>query len=197
MEKAAFLDALVDEGLGYLKTSDAVEAGVSRAFVGDYVRANGMDRVAQGLYRTQEAWDDGMFVLQTRYPGAVFSHETALFLLGLTDREPDRYSITLKAGASSSNLAREGVRVHKVKPELFSLGVIEIQTPFGHTVRVYNAERTICDIVRKRRFVEAQDLQGALRGYVRRKDKDIPLLMRYAKAFSVEKVLSRYLEVLL
>ena len=108
MEKTAFLDALVEEGLGYLKTSDAVEAGVSRAFVG------GMERVAKGLYRAQDAWDDGMFVLQTRYPGAVFSHETALFLLGLTDREPDRYSITLKAGASSSNLAREGVRVHKV-----------------------------------------------------------------------------------
>lgn len=197
MEKTAFLDALVEEGLGYLKTSDAVEAGVSRAFVGDYVRANGMERVAKGLYRAQDAWDDGMFVLQTRYPGAVFSHETALFLLGLTDREPDRYSITLKAGASSSNLAREGVRVHKVNSELFSLGVIEIQTPFGHTVRVYNAERTVCDIVRKRRFVEAQELQGALKSYVRRKGKDIPLLMCYAKALSVEKVLSRYLEVLL
>ena len=197
MEKTAFLDALVEEGLGYLKTSDAVEAGVSRAFVGDYVRANGMERVAKGLYRAQDAWDDGMFVLQTRYPGAVFSHETALFLLGFTDREPDRYSITLKAGASSSNLAREGVRVHKVNSELFSLGVIEIQTPFGHTVRVYNAERTVCDIVRKRRFVEAQELQGALKSYVRRKGKDIPLLMRYAKALSVEKVLSRYLEVLL
>lgn len=197
MEKTAFLDALVEEGLGYLKTSDAVEAGVSRAFVGDYVRANGMERVAKGLYRAQDAWDDGMFVLQTRYPGAVFSHETALFLLGLTDREPDRYSITLKAGASSSNLAREGVRVHKVNSELFSLGVIEIQTPFGHTVRVYNAERTVCDIVRKHRFVEAQELQGALKSYVRRKGKDIPLLMRYAKALSVEKVLSRYLEVLL
>lgn len=197
MEKTAFLDALVEEGLGYLKTSDAVEAGVSRAFVGDYVRANGMERVAKGLYRAQDAWDDGMFVLQTRYPGAVFSHETALFLLGLTDREPDRYSITLKAGASSSNLAREGVRVHKVNSELFSLGVIEIQTPFGHTVRVYNAERTVCDIVRKRRFAEAQELQGALKSYVRRKGKDIPLLMRYAKALSVEKVLSRYLEVLL
>ena len=197
MEKTAFLDALVEEGLGYLKTSDAVEAGVSRAFVGDYERANGLERVAKGLYRAQDAWDDGMFVLQTRYPGAVFSHETALFLLGLTDREPDRYSITLKAGASSSNLAREGVRVHKVNSELFSLGVIEIQTPFGHTVRVYNAERTVCDIVRKRRFVEAQELQGALKSYVRRKGKDIPLLMRYAKALSVEKVLSRYLEVLL
>ena len=184
MEKTAFLDALVEEGLGYLKTSDAVEAGVSRAFVGDYVRANGMERVAKGLYRAQDAWDDGMFVLQTRYPGAVFSHETALFLLGLTDREPDRYSITLKAGASSSNLAREGVRVHKVNSELFSLGVIEVQTPFGHTVR-------------KRIFVEAQELQGALKSYVRRKGKDIPLLMHYAKALSVEKVLSRYLEVLL
>lgn len=197
MNKTAVLDALVEEGLGYLKTADAVAAGVSRTYLGDYVRANGLERVAFGLYRTQDAWDDGMHVLQSRYPDAVFSHESALFLLGLTDREPDRYSITLRAGSSSSSLSSEGVKVVKVRADLFDLGLIEMKSPFGHTVRAYNAERTICDIVRKRRLVEAQDLQGALKAYLRSRDKDIPLLMRYTKAFSVESVLNRYLEVLI
>lgn len=197
MNKIAVLDALVEEGLGYLKTADAVAAGVSRTYLGDYVRANGLERVAFGLYRTQDAWDDGMHVLQSRYPDAVFSHESALFLLGLTDREPGRYSITLRAGSSSSSLSSEGVKVVKVRADLFDLGLIEMKSPFGHTVRTYNAERTICDIVRKRRLVEAQDVQGALKAYLRSRDKDIPLLMRYAKAFSVENFLNRYLEVLI
>lgn len=197
MGKTAVLDALVEKGLGYLKTADAVAAGVSRTYLGDYVRANGLERVAFGLYRTQDAWDDGMYVLQSRYPDAVFSHESALFLLGLTDREPERNNITMKTGASSTSLSSEGVKISKVKADLFDLGLIEAKSPFGHMVRTYNAERTICDIIRKRRFVEAQDLQGALKTYVHDKDKDIPLLMRYARAFSVEKVLSRYLEVLI
>jgi predicted CopG family antitoxin len=46
-------------------------------------------------------------------------------------------------------------------------------------------------------IIEAQDLQTAIKEYVRRKDKNIPLLMRYAKAFSVEKIIRQYLEVLL
>ncbi len=161
------------------------------------MRSNGLERVAFGLYRTQDAWDDGTYVLQTRYPNSVLSHESTLFLLELTDHEPDRYSITLMTGTSSSNLSNEEVKISKVKADLLALGLAEAKTPFGHTVRTYNAERTICDIVRKRRFVEAHDLQGALKAYVRSKGRDTPLPMRYARAFSVETVLNRYLEVLI
>lgn len=138
-----------------------------------------------------------MFVLQTRYPDAVFSHETALFLLGLTDREPERFHVTLKSGTSSSNLQKDGVLVSKVRANLLALGLVDAESPFGHAVRSYNAERTICDIVRNRSRLDTQDLQGALKAYVRSKDKNIPLLMRYAKAFSIDNVMNRYLEVLL
>ena len=197
LEKKSLLDGLVKKGLGYLKASDAVAAGVSRAYLGDYVRAAGLERVAAGLYRSQDAWDDGMYVLQTRYPEAVFSHETALFLLGLADREPDRFHVTLKTGASSSNLSRDGVRVSKVRADLLGLGLVEAESPFGHAIRSYDAERTICDVVRNRSNVDAQDLQGALKAYLRGRGRDVSRLMRYAKAFSVDKVMDRYLEVLL
>jgi hypothetical protein len=39
----------------------------------------------------------------------VFSHETALFLLGLADREPRRFSVTLAAGSNGTALAKEGI----------------------------------------------------------------------------------------
>lgn len=72
MKKINYLHNLVNENHGYLKTSDAVEAGISRSYIMDYVKEYGLERLAQGLYRTEEAWDDGMYVLQTRYPKAVF-----------------------------------------------------------------------------------------------------------------------------
>jgi len=40
-------------------------------------------------------------------------------------------------------------------------------------------------------------LQEAIKTYVQLKEKNIPQLMRYAKAFSVEKIARQYLEVLL
>jgi hypothetical protein len=70
-------------------------------------------------------------------------------------------------------------------------------SPGGHILRVYSPERTICDLIRSRRNIEIQDLQTAMKEYVRLRDKNISLLMRYSKAFSVEKILRQYLEVLL
>ena len=68
---------------------------------------------------------------QTRYPNSVLSHESTLFLLELTDHEPDRYSITLMTGTSSSNLSNEEVKISKVKADLLALGLAEAKTPFG------------------------------------------------------------------
>ena len=197
MSKTRLLDALLRENRGYLKTSDVVRAGVSKTFLGEYVRNCGLERAAHGLYVSQDAWADGMYVIQARYPRAVFSHETALYLHRIAEREPTRYAVTLMAGAGSAGLAKCGVKVYKIKKELFSEGCVDVLSPAGHTLKAYNAERTICDLLRSRRSVEIQDLQAALRGYLRTKEKNIPLLMRYAKAFSVERTIRQYLEVLL
>jgi hypothetical protein len=197
MSKFELLDSLLQENKGFLKTSDAVSAGVSRAYFGEYVKERGLERVAQGLYMSQNAWEDGMYVIQVRYPAAVFSHETALYLLNLSNREPVQYTVTLKTGANSAGLTKQGIKVYKVRGTLFAKGITELQSPVGHMLRVYNPERTICDVFRSRRNIEIQDLQTAIREYVRFKGKDIPLLMRYAKSFSVEKIVRQYLEVLL
>ena len=124
---------------------------------------------------------------------SVFSHETALYLLGLSEREPTQYSLTLRAGTNSSGLAKQGFKVYKVKQEHFGEGVIKTVSPSGHELRVYNLERTICDLLRSRRNVESQELQAAIKGYVGLKSKNIPLLMRYAKSFSIEKIIRQYL----
>ena len=195
--KTEMLDSLLRKNNGFIKTADAVNAGVSKAYFGEYIKKRRLERAAHGLYMSQDAWDDGMYVVQARYPGAVFSHETALYLLSLAEREPTQYAVTLKAGTNAAGLTAGGVRVYKVKPDLFEEGIIAARSPSGHNLRTYNAERTLCDLVRSRRNIEIQNVQTVIKEYVRSKEKNIPLLMRYAKAFSVEKIIRQYLEVLL
>ena len=188
MGKFERLDQLLSENKGYLRTSDAVAAGVSKSTLAAYVRENGLERTAHGLYMSKEAWPDALYVLQVRYPKAVFSHETALYLLGAAEREPLRFSVTLEAGTNVAGLTKQGVRVHTIKKDLFEMGLSEAASPVGHT---------ICDLVRSRRCIEAQTLQGAVKGYARSKTKNTPRLMRYAKALSIESVIRQYMEVLL
>ena len=195
--KFEMLDSLLSENNGFIKTADAIRAGVSKPYFGEYVKKRGLKRAAHGLYMSHDAWDDGMYVIQTRYPGAVFSHETALYLLNLAEREPTQYAVTVKAGTNSTGLIKQGAKVYKIKHDLYGEGIIETQSPSGNTLKTYNPERTLCDLVRSRRNMESQDLQAAIKEYMRLKDKNIPLLVRYAKAFSVEKIIRQYLEVLL
>lgn len=77
------------------------------------------------------------------------------------------------------------------------LGVTEVITPGGNTVRAYSVERTLCDILRSHSHIDIQVVTEAFKQYAIRKDKDIPLLTEYAKTLKVEKKLRAYLEVLL
>jgi len=191
------LDALVRGGNGVLRTADAVAAGITKPVLGNYVRERDLERVGHGLYLAPDAWKDGMYLLHLRCPQAVFSHDTALFLHDLTDREPSPYSITVKTGYNPASLQADGIKVYTIKKELHDVGIVMMNTPFGNPVPVYDMERTICDLIRSRSGIEMQTFQDALKQYAKRKDKDLRKLMRYAQMFRVEKLLRQYLEVLL
>jgi len=52
------------------------------------VRKRGLVCASPGVYLSPDAWEDGLYLLQARFPQIVFSHETALYLLEFTEREP-------------------------------------------------------------------------------------------------------------
>lgn len=197
MMKKELLQIISNENNGILRMCDAIHVGVSKTYFLEYVRKMGYERMAGGIYLSPDAWEDGMYILQVRYKEAVFSHETALYLLDLTDREPLQYTVTLKQGYNPNNLTKHGVKAYTIKKEWYAMGIVEIQSPMGHMVKVYNAERTLCDIFRGHSQVEIQDRQTAVKEYVRHRNKDIPRLIEYAKIFKVDKIIKSYLEVLL
>ncbi len=197
MQKAELLKKITNDNNGILLLEDAVLAGVSKTYVLEFVKKHDYEPVARGIYLSPDAWEDGMYILQMRYKEAVFSHETALYLLDMADREPLKYTITMKQGYNSTNLTKQGIKVYTVKKEWYNVGIEEAQTPMGHMVHVYNQERTLCDVFRGRSQVEMQDRQTAIREYAMQRKKDVPLLMEYAKLFKIEKTIRQYLEVLL
>lgn len=182
---------------GILRTSAAEALGVSRPSFMQFVRANRLERLASGVYATPDAWIDEMYVLSLRSNKAVFSHESALLLHGLAEREPETLTVTVPSGYNASLLRRDGVRTYFIKPELLPLGRIELPTPDGNMVATYDLERTICDLVRSRSHIDQQTLTAALKGYVRRPEKRLVVLAHYASQLGVERVVRGYLEVLL
>lgn len=197
MKQFDLLEKIANENGGVLQTSAVVAMGISKPVLAEFVRKNGFERVSRGIYCSPECWKDDLYLLQLRCPKTVYSHDTALFLLDMTDQEPLKYSVTAKTGYNPSHLSADGVKVFTVKKELFDLGISEAFTPFGHKVAVYDPERTVCDVIRSRNEMEIRSVQDALKRYSRRKDKNLHRLMEYAKLFHIDKRLNQYLEVLL
>ena len=191
------LDMLFEQNNGIIKTAQVLEAGIVKSTFYTYAKRRGLEQVAHGIYISPDAWTDSMYLLHLRCAQAIFSHESALFLHDLTDREPSTYSITVKTGYNPSSLQADGIKVYTIKKELHGVGIITMNTPFGNPVLAYDAERTICDLIRSRSGIEMQTFQNALKQYAKLKEKDLRKLMRYAKMLRVDKLLRQYLEVLL
>ena len=66
-----------------------------------------MEHVAHGVYLASDAWPDDLYLLSVSNSRIVFSHETALFLHGLMEREPKYLSVTVKAGYNASHLRKK------------------------------------------------------------------------------------------
>ena len=191
------LEQIASDKRGIIQTSDAINAGISKPIFYKFLKDYNYKRTAHGIYVSPDAWLDTMYVINLRSQQTVFSHETALFLHDLTDREPMEHSVTVKTGYNPSKLKVDGIKVYTIRKELYSMGVTEAKTTFGNTVRTYSMERTICDIIRSRSVIEIQTFQNALKQYTKRKDKNLRLLMQYAEQLQVDKILNQYLEVLL
>ena len=188
---------IVKENNGVVTTADITERGILRGNIKTLLNSGKLERTARGVYILPEVWDDEIFNLQSRFKRGIYSHETALFLWNLTDRTPNRYYMTFPANYNLTKPKEENIRCVQCKEALYDLGVVEVLTPGGNTVKAYSVERTLCDILRPHSHVDIQVVTEAFKRYATRTDKNIPLLSEYAKTLKVEKKLRAYLEVLL
>lgn len=197
MKGADELRELIEKYDGVITTKDAENEGIHRQYLRELMDDGELVRVSYGIYMTKDSWEDGLYFQQLRKKKMIYSHETALYLHNLTDRDPLKYVVTFPSGYNPSKLKDNGFIVHTVKKEFFDLGVLLIETNFGNKVKTYNMERTICDILRDRNNQDPAILIESLKEYFKRKDKNLNLLMSYAKILRVEAILEPYLNVLL
>lgn len=189
-------EEIVDDS-GILLTKNAIEAGISKHALYNFIRDNGFEKAAHGVYASPETWEDENYILSLRCPQGVLSHDEALYYHGLTDREPLQKTITIYTGYGTSRMVADGIKVFTVKKELLDIGKEIVKTSYGHDIPLYNRERTICDLIRSRNRFEIQDFQTALKTYIMGKNKNLNRLMEYAKLFHIDKKIREYMEVLL
>ena len=197
MDYIAELTEIARTNGGMIETKTAAEHGISKAMLSKLYQQKQLQRIAYGQYILPDEIEDELYAIDHRSDRIIFSHETALFLHGISDRTPFEHTVTAPSGSMPSPVIRSECKVYYIKPELFELGKTTVKTPYGNNVACYDLERTICDIVRSRNKVGTETFLSALRLYAKSPKKNLNRLNDYAQQLRVAKTLRQYLEVLL
>lgn len=184
---------LIKENGGYLRISSLDALGIDRHLAYAYMSEHPeIHHCGHGLYFDSRLTDpDHEWALSYHKDNLVYSHETAMFLLGLIDVRPAAISFTMPAGYNTRHVSGKlDLRPHTIKKDLFTMGIIEVKTTQDHIVRCYNKERTICDMVKKDKFTKQKNrsklYQKGLRNYFSNSlDADILLLEDYASKLNI------------
>lgn len=188
---------IAEKNNGMITTSMLKEHGILRGTIKYLADNEYLERVSRGVYVLPGVFEDDFVVLQNRFKKGIYSLETALFLHGLTDRTPNKISMTFPKSYNMQQAKSEGIKSVGSKQDFYEIGIEEVLTPSGNSVVTYNKERVLVDILRPINRVDIQVVSEAFKQYMTQKDRNIPLLSKYSKLFGVEKKLKSYLEVLL
>ena len=191
------LQSVLAQNNGTITTAQANKVGISNERLRLLVENGDLKRARFGVYVSPEVFVDNMYVIQLRRKKIIYSHETALYMHELCDRTPLRFSVTVPSGYNTAKLRDEDFIVFTIKRELYELGVTELPTMFGNSVKVYGLERTICDCLRSRNQVDISLLTDGVKRYAKRRDKNLARLMQMADMFGVTSLVRHYMEVLL
>jgi len=189
--------AMLQQNNGFITSAQVTAAGLQRRALSELTATNRIYRVGRGIYALPETWEDELYFLQYRFAKGIFSNETALYLHGLSDRTPQVYTLTFPHGYNTPGLKKYNAKAKYVMLNTYDMGITEKSSPCGNPLRVYDVERTLCDIVKGNNTCDIQLVNQAMKAYAGSRDKDMAKLIAYAERLRVKPKILRYMEVLL
>jgi predicted transcriptional regulator of viral defense system len=161
-------------------------------------RAGTLEKVGAGRYRlaTSDVTENHSLVLACSVvPSSVVCLSTALLFHNLGTQLPREVWLAVPRGRRIPSVAYPPIRVTRIAPALFDLGVEEHRIE-GGVVRVYSITRTVVDCFRFRNKVGLDVAMEALIEARRSRRLDLNELDKVAKALRLDRVMRPYLEML-
>lgn len=188
---------IMDEHNGVVTSAMLTKVGIPRLYLKQLTESGELQFVSRGIYVSSNAFEDEMYILQCKYSKGIFSHETALYIHGYSDRTPAQYTMTFTYGYHSSSLKTENVIDRYAVADVYNLGITQAKSPCGNDIAIYNIEKTLCDVVKGNNACDIQIVNAAMKKYAQSKEKNLNLLFEYAEQLKVKKKILNYMEVLL
>ena len=184
---------------GYISTSEIDRKGINRYYINQLEKIGLLSRLKTGLYKWKDYDFKYNFELVDVFkivPMGVLCLTSALAYYDLTTYNTWQYEIAIERTKKVTLPDYPPIKLVYFSKNQFEIGITEVDID-ENRVRIYDLEKTICDCVRYRNKIGIDIVKEGIKEYLKRKDKNLNKLMKYAEVCRVQKIIKEYLEVLI
>ena len=173
---------------GIVKKEELTKLGIDYRRIDALVKEGKLSRVRNGYYTDRVDGFGEVELVAALFPDAMLCMESALYAYGYLKEKPYGWTLAVDKNTSKSRFKMDYPRIipFYTEPEALSLGasVIELQ---GCSFGIYDKERLICACLKYESKMSHDDFKTAIQAYIADPDKDISVLMDYARERKVLK----------
>lgn len=195
MEKYQIVVQKMEKAGGVMNTQELLALGWSNYHISQMVKKGVIERVKRGLYRLVEGDVDYYYEAMKIVPQGVFCLFSAAIVHQLTTFPPQEHQVSIPRQEKMKLPNYPPIKLHYWHENQYLLG-IEKRSPYTHTIRIYDKEKTVCDFVKFRNKVGIDSMKEVLKEYLKLRERNFTKLLDYAKKLRVYSVIDKYLEVL-
>ena len=181
---------------GILRTCQLNEHGLYSRQINKLIENGEIIRIKRGIYELIDNIYPEEVTLARLFPNAVIFLESALMIYGYTDRIPSSWQIAVDRNSEKSQYKIDYplIDVFYMESKLLDVGV-NINQIEGVDVKIFNRDRTICDVLRHESKIEREVFSNAIQRYVKDPKKDIKKLLEYSKVLNLKNKVQTYIGV--
>jgi len=179
---------------GILKTAELKELGLSSRQIKRLLDNGVITKTKRGFYELTDYVVQEEVIIACLFPKAVIFLESALYHYGYTDRIPSAWQIAVDRYSKTTqyNIEVPLVEPFYLEPKFLDIGV-DIMEVDGVEVKIYNKDRTICDVLRYEKKLEKEVFNNAITRYIADSGKNIRRLFEYAEILNIKNKAQTYI----
>ncbi|MGM0653603.1 MAG: type IV toxin-antitoxin system AbiEi family antitoxin domain-containing protein [Bacillota bacterium] len=173
---------------GILKTSELHALGLSSRQIKRLLAEGEISKIKQGYYELAGEVNSEEIIIAKLFPEAVIFLESALLYYNYTDRIPKAWQIAVDRNSEKSKYKIDYplIEPYYQDPKYLNIGVSTFQVQ-GFDIRIFDRDRTMCDIMRYEKKIEKEVFTNAVMRYIKDPRKNIRYLFEYAEVFNITK----------
>jgi predicted transcriptional regulator of viral defense system len=187
---------LFERGNGIVRVRTLLENGISYYDINGLLAEGVIVRLKRGVYRWAKEETDEMVEVAWLVPEGVFCLLSAAFHHGLTTTVPAAHHLAIPDSRKVVLPDYPPVKLYFWNETPYALGVSTAEL-YGGSIRVYDLEKTACDVIRHRNKIGFEVLKEILRKYLDRKDRNLNRMHSYAKQLNIFNKVDEFLKMLL